>query len=150
MYIARKGDWPSSNYALWRSANVSDAPYCDGKWRWIMFDCNSLCMSEELIDHDTLNYILKEDTVFASLWESAEFRERFEGRMMEIADTCFDPDEIDSFIREYNEEMLPCLQKAWARFSGLNNDIDTRYYPNLKSLSTFFRERKAVVESWFG
>ena len=31
-------DWPGNNYEMWRSASVTDRPYEDGRWRWMLYD----------------------------------------------------------------------------------------------------------------
>ena len=33
-------DWGNVNYAQWRSITTSDAPFHDGKWRMMMYDCD--------------------------------------------------------------------------------------------------------------
>jgi len=148
-YIARQEDWPISNYALWRSRSVGDGAYADGKWRWMLFDCNSASMRIKNLDHDTLSYIIDQDAIFASFWKNADFRAAFEQRILEIADECFDPQEMSDYIDDYIETMPKILEHSWARFYGSKNDKATVFYDLMEDHRTFFSNRKAVVKTWF-
>ena len=151
IYIARSEDWPGGNTALWRTREIRDNQYSDGKWRWLLFDCNSTSMNYDLrvIEHDTLKYVIKKDATFAALWENELFRERFEKRIMQIADECFEPNDMSVFIDNYNDMMLPRLSESWARFYGSDNEKLDEYYKKMNGIMRFFCERKAEVENWF-
>lgn len=149
IYIARSLDWPGYNEAMWRSRNVSEKPFEDGKWRWMMFDCNSESMSENLIEHDTLYYVIQWSPLFASLWENETFRTAFEKRILEVADTCFSAEKVNMLIGEYRETMKAPLAKTWARFNGRENDLLLQYHATLDSVQAFFNARRSVVEAWF-
>lgn len=149
IYIARQNDWPMANFALWRSVEKRDEAYADGKWRWILFDSNSTSMTAELVNHDTLKFVLENDELFASLWNNEAFRKAFEARILEIADQCFDTAEMDGYIQNYTAEMLPILSESWKRFYGKDNDKQAEYETLMNGYQTFFDNRKAVVVSWF-
>lgn len=149
IYIARCMDWPNSNEALWRTREVTGEPYADGKWRWMLYDCNSECMSEEVIDHDTLTYAINESALFGALWNNASFRDAFKERLFEIADACFDASEMQALIHTYEQTMVSPLSKSWARFHGSDNTLIEQFTYTLDSIETFFNYRRAVVESWF-
>lgn len=150
IYIARTDDWPGGNTALWRSRIAADSPYADTKWRWMLYDCNSASMRDdwELTEHDTLSDVLSVDSVFASLWNNADFREQFYERLLEIAHECFDPEEMNRFIQEYTVEMEPILAKSWARFYGSQNSKQKEYLDTMESLRTFFLNRRGCIDSW--
>ncbi len=148
-YIARNEDWPTSNYALWRSKSVSEGKYSDGKWRWMLFDCNSSSMMRGLINHDTLNYIINKDSVFASLWENNDFRLSFKEHLYKIADECFNSREMSDYIKEYANIMPPILEKSWARFYGSENEKEEEFNARMEEYTEFYDNRRTVVESWF-
>lgn len=148
-YIARCEDWPTTNYALWRTKQTGDGPYADGKWRWMLFDCNSTSMYDAVLEHDTLSYIIRWDPIFAALWENSQFREDFQSRILEIADQCFDAGQMLDFIDAYEEEMEPILAKSWQRFYGKENDKLCVFQSKMEGHRIFFTGRRAVVESWF-
>ena len=149
IYIARQHDWPGSNEALWRTRTVEDKPYADGRWRWLLYDCNSYCMEGEMVDHDTLTWALERSSVFRSLWANASFREAFEERILEIADSCFPPEETVSFVENYRTTMEAPLKKTWDRFYTTANRRHIRFNQKMDGTSQFFAQRRAVVESWF-
>ncbi len=148
-YIARNGDWPYNNEAAWRTVKVTDGKYADGKWRWMLFDCNSACMTDDLIKHNTLQYIVENDAVFASLWKNSSFRARFKKRIFEIADECFESENMKNFIDIYGKNFLPMYQKSWIRYYGTTSDQESYYLNSLESCRNFFTNRRGVVESWF-
>ena len=149
IYIARNHDWPGSNEALWRTRTVGEAAYADGKWRWLLYDCNSYCMEGDLTDHDTLQWALDRSPVFRSLWANASFREAFETRILEIADTCFPAEEMVAFVENYRETMETPLKKTWDRFYTTQNRRHIRFNEKMDGTAHFFANRRAVVESWF-
>ena len=56
IYIQRHEDWPSANYALWRTREDEGSEFGDGRWRWMLFDVNSGGMDS--IEYDTLRDVL--------------------------------------------------------------------------------------------
>lgn len=151
VYIARQEDWPFSNWAAWRTRDVRNEHYSDGRWRWLLFDCNSSSMgnTEGLQEHNTLEFLIESSPMFASLWENKNFQIRFREKIYYIAENCFDADDMEKFIDEYNEKMLPRLSKSWKRFYGSTNDKMSEFYIIMNRQKSFFKERKRVVESWF-
>ena len=149
IYIGRSKDFPVNNFALWRTVEVRNDEYSDGKWRWMMFDSNSTSMQRELTKENTLEYIIENDEMFASLWKNESFRNQFEKRILEIADKCFDAKEMDEFIDSYSKNMLPIMRDSWKRFYGSKNDKINEYNDKISGYKEFFDGRKAIVESWF-
>lgn len=147
LYIARCEDWPLNNFALWRTRSDDGTGYADGKWRWILFDCNSMCMRDDqwLTEDDTLDMLLRSDQLFISFWDNMEFRERFKERLAMITEECFDADEMESYINNYEEAMLPILEKSWKRFYGSKNDKVEEYREMLDSNRRFFVNRPKKI-----
>jgi hypothetical protein len=106
-------------------------------------------MEAEIVNDDNLAYIIANDALFAAFWENAEFRDKFRTRILEIADECFDSEEMARYIDEYDESMRDILAKSWTRFHGIGNNKLEEYEQEMAGYKTFFEGRKAVVESWF-
>lgn len=121
-YIARCGDWPNGNFALWRSRNVSEKPYEDGKWRWMLFDVNSTCMSLGLIEHDVIKILRDTSELFNSFCANESFRRAFSTRLIELSDTVFETNHVSQKIQEYVELMEDPIQKHFQRFFGTSNE----------------------------
>jgi len=149
VYISRSGDWPQGNYALWRTISSAEGMYSDCRWRWLMYDCNSLAMEESVLFYDSIGYLTEQDELFSAFWESPPFREQFQERLTTIAENCFNPDEMSQFIDAYDLSMRDILEKSWTRFHGKSNDKMDIYEAEMASFSAFFSGRKQVVESWF-
>ena len=81
-YVARCGDWPDSNFALWRSRNVSEKPYEDGKWRWMLFDVNTSAFIDDIVDHDTLTYVRQESAMFNNLYNNNDLLIKIKHNML--------------------------------------------------------------------
>ena len=157
IYIARRADWPDGNIGYWRVRTPSGQGYSDGKWRWVIFDCNGTCMRGGVDEptgaileaHDTLALVLEQDEIFASLWRSGEFREAFKKRILELADSCFEADKVSAFLDDYAATMKPIMEKSWARFYGSENDMGDQFDFIVSTYHQFFQTRKGYVESWF-
>ena len=151
VYIARQEDWPFSNWAAWRTRDVRNEQYSDGRWRWLLFDCNSSSMgnTEGLLEHNTLEFLIESSPMFASLWKNENFQNKFKEKIYFVAENCFEANEMNKYIDEYNAKMIPKLSKSWKRFYGSTNDKLTEFYTIMERQRTFFERRRGVVESWF-
>lgn len=142
IYMARNGDWPHSNYAMWRSRKVSEKPYEDGKWRYMLFDVNTSAFIDSLIEHDTLAYALEKSELFASLSKNAMFRTDFSTRILEMVDTIFDEENVECKITEYEILMGGPMANHLQRFFGQSNE---RFYNRANSMRVFARERGKYI-----
>ena len=176
IYCSRSGDWPNGNFALWRtreapaetdsseadtgsaehaSSQASSAesrpssPCRDGRWRWILFDVNSAAISPKLVDHDTLQYVLKSKKMkmFSSLWASPAFREKFAERLLEDGQTIFSPDSVNEKVDGYLEELSEPVEVHFNRFFGKDSGLDFREITKTE-IRDFFENRYQVVESF--
>lgn len=144
IYMARNGDWPSGNYALWRSRGVSEKPYEDGKWRWMLFDVNTSAFSELLTEHDTIAYAKEKCEWFSNLCTNEQFREEFADRLREMRDAVFTEELVNEKLDEYKILMSEPMENHMQRFFGL----DKRYYEiKISDMSGFAGYRRAYIET---
>ena len=141
-YIARIGDWPKSNYALWRSRNISDQPYEDGKWRWMLFDVNSKSMKSGYYYFDYIEENRKDSKMFDSLCENDDFKHRFSARIIELTNTIFEKELVDQKITEYVQLMDKPMEKHFRRFFGTSNDL---FHSGIEEIRFFFNERAPYI-----
>lgn len=141
-YIGRCGDWPSGNFALWRSRNISEKQYEDGKWRWMLFDVNSTSMSRGLIEHDVIEQLRGNSELFDSMCNNEEFRKSFSKRIIELSNTIFEKQSVNAKISEYVYLMEEPMEKHYQRFFGASNE---KFYEGIEIIRTFFDERKPYV-----
>ena len=116
IYIANE-DWPTNNFALWRTKHKTNNQYADGKWRWILFDVN-ISMNPSAAYSDYVIRTVDNDPMFASLMENTGFQSALYRKLVELACQCFSPDRIDQFIDEYEMMMIEPMQNEYHRFYG--------------------------------
>ena len=143
IYMARTGDWPSANVALWRSRRVSQKEYEDGKWRWMLFDVNTAALKEELIEHDTIAYVIEECELFANLSKSPQFRSAFSNRLREMRDIVFDVQLVNEKLDEYKLLMSDPMEKYFQRFFGVSND---EFHERRREIRRFAAERQNSID----
>ena len=141
-YIARRGDWPKSNYALWRSRYISEKPYEDGKWRWMLFDVNSKSMKSDYYYFDFIEENRKDSKMFDSLCENDEFRHKFSDRMIELTNSNFDKEMVKQKITEYVQLMDKPIKKHFQRFFGTSNEL---FHSEIEDIRYFYNERKPYI-----
>ena len=146
IYIGRRNDWPSSNFAAWRTREQEDSPFGDCKWRWMLFDLNSGGISAETLFEDTLAYVLDVDPVFASLWESAEFRSKFSDRIHYIGSAVLRSDVSVGFVDDYDAAFRAQLAINNVRF--FNSAKETEYDAYMEEMRQFFAGRYDVVQQF--
>lgn len=127
LYLNRQLDWPNYNEAFWRTKTVSDEPYHDGKWRWMLFDLNSKCIDDP--EDDSIAYVRERAALFDKLCENPIFRKALVQKMVELRDTRFSYDHVYYWISYYTSRLYPALM--------LNNK---RYYDTYQTEETYWEE----------
>lgn len=137
IYIGRTGDWPDSNYALWRVKKSENSPFGDGKWRWMIFDLNSTGFG---FDIDPIGYVMDNDKVFNNLMENETFRAQLLLKIKELADTVFCFKKMNESINKYQDFISEPMMKNDKRFFG--DDSLAEFNSEIEILRHFFAERK--------
>lgn len=150
IYVANC-DSITNNYALWRSKTVEDDKYCDGRWRWILYDTDD---SAGMIDADGLtapetNTFVEgywdiapmEDLLFSSLFKNEEFRSQFAQNFVEIVKINFDPDRVNGMIDELSDEYAKGTILSHQRYVD-GNYTEDQYFQEIEILRDFFNRRQ--------
>ena len=147
-YVARHVDWPSSNFAAWRTVETEESPYGDGRWRWMYFDVNSGALADESGNHwaeESVDYVLGREAVFRSLFKNRDFQKHYAERLLQLGDEILSPERCAAFIDGYIAAVDPLLQQTHQR---IYNDPGTEkrelYVENLK---LFFAQRSESIRS---
>lgn len=140
IYIARWHDWPSNNYALWKTRDPDSGRYGDCKWRFILFDVNfgGLTYKDGDGTRDTLAMTREESPLLENMLKNDEFREAFIQRLMSMRDNEFAPEKAAKVIDGYGSMMAPYMPEHYERFFGTDDEM---YYAGLEDLKLFFEER---------
>ena len=155
LYIGISEDWPMCNVSQWRSRTIDDSSdYSDGKWRYIIYDCNSTSLGEmlkqgEQYDYNTLQYIINNDSLFSSLWKNESFQKEFIDRCYYIGNKCFDAEAMRKYIENYAKKMTPIMSKSWKRFYGADNNKQEEFEAKLVIYEDFFENRKQDLDMMF-
>lgn len=149
IYMARWNDWPSSNYALWRTREIRNDGYSDGKWRWLLFDVNSPAMETEHIRKDSFKEVQEHDALFASLMQNDTCRKKFADVILDMADREFHPDNINAFLDDFEAGMREPLEKEYERFYGKENEKTLTFEKTIEDLRTFFEGRYIYIKDYF-
>lgn len=128
LYIGNQ-DWVNygNNISLWRSRTVSDKPYYDGKWRWMLFDTEyslGLYNDGKEYNHDTLSYIKYDNngnlnynnTLFENLLKNDDFKQKFVTTFMDIANVNFSPEHASRKLDEMAALYEPLMNDSYSRF----------------------------------
>lgn len=141
LYINRFGDWPTGNFALWRTIRKEKSPYGDCKWRWILYDANSGSFSDDYCMVD-FKYVMERDTLFASLWDSPSFREKFVQKLVLLEEGYYSLDEVNSYIDEYIK-LKDYIIENNIRYYGTFEDDE--YLNNLADIRKFIKNRPRII-----
>lgn len=147
IYIANM-DWPGNNNAKWRTRDVTNGEYSDGRWRWLFYDVN-LSMSSGSWNADMVQWAANRDSVFASLLENDDFQNRLYSRLTEFADTVFAPERVSDFIDEYELMYQSPMELEYERFYGEKRSIDS-FLAGCEDIRTFFEKRHDYILETYG
>lgn len=141
IYIQRHEDWPSANYALWRTREDEGSEFGDGRWRWMLYDVNSGGMDS--IEYDTLKDVLYDDEMFFSFYQNEEFRRRFAERILYIGRELLSAENCGQFLKNYGETMKIPMMESNRRFYPTVREEDFDSY--LEWLTTYFDNRYDAI-----
>lgn len=157
IYVANC-DSVSNNYALWRSREILDRPYCDGKWRWILYDTDdSAGMTDNLGYVDELTHSAVDsfvgghwsmaplnDTLFSALIENDEFKEQFVKTFMDMANYNFAPERVNETIDGLYDLYHEAVVLSHQRF--VEEDYSEQaYLEKVEKIRTFYNERYEYI-----
>ncbi len=146
IYIESGADWPGSNIAFWRSRTVTDSPYSDGKWRFLMFD-NNLNMLKSSVSKNMIEFAASGGDMFASCMQNEGFRRVFVKRMKEIMGTVYEPSNVKSVINDISDMTEQAAVNSEKRWYGSNAD-DGYFKKRMDEILQFFNERQAWMDKF--
>lgn len=117
VYIGRRGDWPNGNYALWKTKDILNETYADGKFRYMLFDLDKGCFDIKRVDENTVEWLADKNDMFRSLYNNCDFRRQFLTRLLEIGEYTYTDAKINEEIDNYltNKD---AIEKYYSRFYG--------------------------------
>lgn len=146
IYFARTGDWwpMGDNNGLWKSRDIIDNQYQDGKWRWVVYDMNSSSFNEARSNHDTINDVRKRIPWFDALCYNEDFTAILSKRLYELLDKEFNESAILTLIDNYVAESEDAMELHYNRF--FDGDFDM-FYTRIESMRDFFIGRDENIKN---
>lgn len=154
IYVANC-DSVSNNYALWRTKNIVDNEYGDGKWRWILYDTDdSLGMVPGHTDVDIDSFIAGQwfvsplnDILFSSLIKNQNFQKQFKKTFYEIGQSNFHFSVSNKEVLELQDIYMPATIVSHHRF--MNPDYSqAEYISEVKTIQNFLENRSQYIYSY--
>ena len=146
IYIANYDFSPDKNMELWRSVNVDpDIPYCDGKWRYMLYDTEYSSGlyndSRTPADRNSLADVMEKDPLFASAMKSPEFRDMFLTSLKQIGSSDLSPERIEKTLDEWAEMWRPLMDDQYLRFG----DYSAKWEEEISLVKDFYRNRYRYI-----
>lgn len=140
LYIGRSGDWPDANYCLWRVKKTEEGKYGDAKWRWAIYDLNSIGFSNDM---DPIKYYMDNDEMFRNLMTNSTFRNNLILKIEELSNDVLDYDTTEIIINNFQNLMTEPMRENDRRFFG--DDSLQNYYGEIDNIKKFFESRKEFL-----
>lgn len=158
IYVANC-DSVANNLARWRTREISDDKYCDGKWRWILYDTDdSAGMPIEGVDYaqyDVDTFIgghwyetPLEETLFSALIRNEEFKKAFVVSFMDMANYHFDYEtNVKSVIEDFYEKYAIGVVASHRRFRDANYS-EKDYLQEVDLVKEFYSKRYQYITAY--
>ena len=140
IYIERSGDWPIYNEAYWRTREQGEGNYQDGRWRWMLYDLNWSCLSDSLVEENTIAYVKEKSGLFNKLCQNESFQREFTVTTCDLMNSVFRLDNVAPRLMEMIEETQPSVLKDLKKYYG-DNLTEEDYLEDVDDLSRFFINR---------
>ena len=102
------------NYVLWRAPSMGGRQGDKAKWQWCVYDVDALTWvdEEKYGPREAVNTFgfgegkgIRYTSIFASLKENAEFRQRFATSFMDILNNNFAPERVETVLNHYGYDL---------------------------------------------
>ena len=102
------------NYVLWRAPSLGGRQGEAAKWKWCIYDVDALTWvdEEKYGPREAVNTFgfdegkgIRYTSIFASLKENAEFRQRFATSFMDILNNNFAPERVETVLNNYGYDL---------------------------------------------
>lgn len=138
-------DWDSEkNICLWRTREKESGKYGDAKWRWMLYDTE---YSMQLYDDTSADHLLRimayNDPLFGAVIENEDFKNRFIGTLMDLANVNFREETAVASLNRYVALYKPLLEEYYIRF-GLD---DSLFDKNITRMKNFLKKRRLNIQT---
>lgn len=155
IYIANV-DSVTANYAYWRTKEISAKPYCDGRWRWLVYDTDdsSGVVEDDMSEPDTDSFISGhwldnplDEPLLRNLMENQSFREQFARTFIDMAENDFSWEKVEPVLDEIESKYGDAIVTSMRRNRNPEYTIDD-YRVAMDVLRRFYRERGDYIVNY--
>lgn len=132
-----------NNVALWKTREITNQPYADGKWRFLLIDTDSSLWDPKVdafTDGQCRGYNPDSDLYFSNLTRNAAFRKQFRERFLYLAENDFSYDCVEPIISELEQTYSKPMVQSLRRFVDPAY-TEEEYLRNVQVVRDFYRER---------
>lgn len=151
IYVANC-DSISNNVSCWRTKDMSSTPYCDGKWRWIIYDTDDSTGIEPEVTNPMVdsfsaghwNTTPMEEPLFSALLENESFKKRFVKTFVDMAYSDFDYERVSELIDKYTDSYMEAAVISRHRY-GEPDYSEEAYLADVQVVRDFFSQRRDYI-----
>ena len=134
-----------NNWRIWRSRSVTDNPYQDGKWRFMLYDTEfSLGLYKDGMNaNDNSIETAKACKMFDSLMKNDEYKKQFVLSYMDMLNFNFNPDISVPLLDEIADQYRPLRDDSIKRFGPVwaCQMINGYFDSGIKQITKFIKDR---------
>ncbi len=149
-------DWPGNNVRIWRAREVTDKPYEDGKWHFMMYDTDdSADMLPSKCHYDSDPFINKSHWKYGPLDENCilglmlskllcnqEFTELFRSTFIRIGSNNFSEENVNALLDSTSELLATPMTLFYKRFVSNDELYNEEYYLDKMAVIKVFYEKR--------
>lgn len=137
------------NMGVWRSIQIGDHEFEDGKWRFMLYDLDG---AMDAPDNNTFansewwkeDFDLMDEPIIKSLMQNETFKQQFYDTFLEIAETTFSYERVHEELMKWKEIYSAQAVKSHQRF--LSADITEEDYDGyIARIDDFFKRRPDYI-----
>lgn len=153
-------DWPGNNVRMWRARTISDKPYEDGKWHFMMYDTDDSSGIHVKCEYDSDPFLNKNHwkdgpldsncilgLMLSKLLENDSFNNLFNETFARIGSENFNKDVVSTYIKEKTQMLSNQMVLFYQRFISEDTDKYNEYYfkSEMDKISFYFMNRYEQV-----
>ena len=151
-------DWPSNNFRMWRSRTITDKPYEDGKWRFMLYDTDYTAGMDRLSEANADNFLQitfprsnasESNTVtllFTKLMQNETFREEFKATFLDMAESDFAYERVHELLYQYADVYAKPMAAFYKRFTAPEEGKDEAYFwEQVQIIDDFYKDRSQYI-----
>lgn len=151
IYVANC-DSISNNVSCWRTKDMTNAPYSDGKWRWIIYDTDDSTGIEPEVTNPMVDSFSAghwdmtpmEEPLFSTLLENESFKKRFVQTFVDMSYSDFDYDRVSELIDSYTDNYMEAAVISRHRY-GEPDYTEESYLADVQVVRDFFAQRRDYI-----